>query len=174
MTINLCCRQYKYSLLVNELMSLHLALNNFPQILPVFYIVNIIYFWIKTIIRCRWGFNTLIRPSFWFTCYNFISIIHRFKVFTDWLKNYYTIYLFHHLQNGFYHGNDLNQTLEVSLFYLVELLMLLILLMLLSFLYKSGVSMNLEMSDLSTKPLFLSLCWVFYLQTCCSQIWWNI
>ena len=66
---------------------------------------------------------------------------------TETLNNFAS----HHLQNDPYHGNNLNQTLEVSLFHLA-LVLILILLLILQTLFILEFFMRLEVLDLLANP----------------------
>ena len=73
------------------------------------------------------SFNNLIRQFFWFPYCDFISTSNRFKISIHWLKHQFIFWVM--ILKMTYHRNGLNQTLDVSLFYLALLLILLLLLM---------------------------------------------
>ena len=77
-----------------------------------FIITNIIYFWIKTIIRCSRRFNTFLWQTFRFICQNLITMCRRFKKLVEILNNF----VLHYLWNDFYQRNNLSRMLEVLIF----------------------------------------------------------
>ena len=89
--------------------------------------------------------NTFIRWSFRFPRRIIIGISNLFKIFTDWQKC-------NHLQNDFYHRNNLNQMLEVSLFHFVLFFISVFDAIIAIFLSKSVLSINSKISNISTNP----------------------